>query len=42
MKKIDLKKIDYKAPKGMTKEEALAEIEEMKLEIIELQRRFYA
>ena len=42
MKKIDLSKISYKAPKGMTKEKALAEIEEMKLEIIELQRRFYA
>jgi len=34
MKKINLSKIDYRAPKNMNKEDALKEIEEMKLEII--------
>lgn len=42
MKKIDISKIDYRAPKNMNKEETLLKTEEMKLEIIELQRRFYA
>ena len=42
MKKIILDKIDTRAPQNITKEEALQKIEEMKLEIIELQRIFYA